>query len=168
MQIKILDLGCGNRKHSPESIGIDKINLPGVDIVHDLNKGIPLEDNYADAIYSSHFLEHVDDFIFIVEEMHRVAKPGAIINIRVPYCLCFDAFTDPTHKNHFTERAFHYFSDQIYFNYYSKAKFQILNNELIINPCLKNRILSFFIPRQYLKAVFDVYNEVVFELKVIK
>lgn len=163
----ILDIGCGNRKYA-NAIGIDRVPLFGVDIVADLNEGFPIKDNSADLIYSYHFLEHANDFLFMVGEIYRVAKPGAIIQIRVPYFMCFDAFTDPTHKNFFTERAFDYFADEIYFNYYSKAKFKILKKNLVINPHLRNKILSIFIPKRYLKAIFDVYNEIEFELQVIK
>jgi SAM-dependent methyltransferase len=168
MQNKIIiDLGGGRRKY-PSSVGIDIVKLEGVDIVADLNKCIPLKDNSVDMLVSFHFLEHVNDFIYIVEEIHRVVKPNGIINIRVPYFNCFDAFTDPTHKNFFTERAFDYFSDEIYFNYYSKAKFKILKKELLLNPALRNKILSLFLPTKVLKGIFDVYNQVEFELSVVK
>lgn len=163
----ILDLGCGSRKYDG-AIGIDRVPVPGVDIIADLNKKLPIKDDSVDLIYSYHFLEHVDNFLFIVEEMYRVARNRAIIQIRVPYFMCFDAFTDPTHRNFFTERAFDYFADKIYYNYYSRAKFKILKKNLVINPNLRNRILSFFIPKRYLKAIFDVYNEIEFELEVMK
>jgi len=163
----IIDLGCGRRKY-PNSTGIDGVKLEGVDIVADLNKGIPLKDNSADMLVSFHFLEHVNDFVYIVEEIHRVIKPYGIVKIRMPYFNCFDAFTDPTHKNFFTERAFDYFADEISLNWYSKAKFGILKKRLILNPALRNKILSLFLPRKILKAIFDVYNQVEFELEVIK
>ena len=105
------------RRKYPSSVGIDIGKLEGVDIVADLNKGIPLKDNSVDMLFSFHFLEHVNDFTRMVEEIHRVVKPNGIVKIRVSYFNCFDAFTDPTHKNFFTERAFDYFSDEIYFNY---------------------------------------------------
>ena len=35
--MKVLDVGCGTAKVNG-AIGIDRINLPGVDVVHDLNK----------------------------------------------------------------------------------------------------------------------------------
>lgn len=163
----IIDLGGGKRKY-PNSVGIDIVKLEGVDIVADLNKGIPLKDDSIDMLVSFHFLEHATDLIHIIEEIHRVVKPNGVIIIRVPYFNCFDAFTDPTHKNFFTERAFDYFSDEMYFNYYSKAKFKILKKELILNPALRNKILSQFLPQKILKGIFDVYNQVVFELEVIK
>ncbi|HIH44335.1 MAG TPA: class I SAM-dependent methyltransferase [Candidatus Methanoperedenaceae archaeon] len=163
----ILDLGCGTNKHR-DSTGIDRVRVKSVDIVADLDRGIPVRDSSVDGIIASHFLEHTDDFLSMVEEMHRVSRNGAILKIRVPYFMCFDAYTDPTHRHFFTERAFDYFADEIYYNYYSKARFKILRKELVLNPNLRNRILSTFIPKKYLKAIFDVYNEVVFELQAIK
>jgi len=97
-----------------------------------------------------------------------VVKPDGIVKIRVPYFNCFDAFTDPTHKNFFTERAFNYFADEISLNWYSKAIFKILKKRLVLNPAFRNKILSLFIPQKILKGIFDVYNEVEFELVVIK
>lgn len=163
----IIDLGCGRRK-DPNSIGIDIVKLEGVDIVADLNKGIPLKDGTVDILVSFHFLEHVNDLLYIIEEIYRVVKPDGIVKIRVPYFNCFDAFTDPTHKNFFTERAFDYFADESILIWYSKAKFKILKKELIINPALRNKILSQFLPTKILKGIFDVYNQVEFELKVVK
>lgn len=163
----IIDLGCGRRKY-PNSIGIDRIKLEGVDVVVDLNKGIPLKDNSIDMLISSHCLQHLNEFMFMVEEIHRVVKPNGIVKIRLPYFNCFDAFTDPMNKHFFTERVFDYFADEIYFNYYSKAKFKILKKRLVLNPAKRNKILSLFLPQKILKALFDVYNEIEFELVVIK
>lgn len=163
----IIDLGCGKRKYQG-SIGIDLVKLKGVDIVADLNKGIPLKEDSLDMLVSFHFLEHVNDFIYIVEEIHRVVKPDGIVKIRVPYFNCFDAFADPTHKIFFTERTFDYFVDGISLNWYSKARFKMLRKRLVLNPALRNKLLSIFLPSKILKGIFDVYNEVEFELQVIK
>ena len=60
----IIDMGGGRRKY-PGSVGIDIVKLEGVDIVADLNKGIPLKDDSVDMLVSFHFLEHINDFIYI-------------------------------------------------------------------------------------------------------
>ena len=75
----ILDLGCGGQK-APGSIGVDVVPLPGVDLVHDLTKvPYPLPDDWADEVRLSHVLEHFADPLPILEEVWRIARPGAIV-----------------------------------------------------------------------------------------
>jgi SAM-dependent methyltransferase len=60
--------------------------LPADLMVHDLRKGIPFPDNSIDAVYHSHFLEHLDrqDAPRFLTEVRRVLKPGGIHRIVVP------------------------------------------------------------------------------------
>lgn len=53
---------------------------------HNLQHGIPLADQSADFIYSSHFLEHLDRLAArrLLEECFRVLKAGGILRIAVP------------------------------------------------------------------------------------
>ncbi len=54
-----LDLGCGANKH-PGFVGLDVRDLPGVDIVHDLNVyPWPLPDESVNRITCSHVVEHI-------------------------------------------------------------------------------------------------------------
>lgn len=72
--MKILDIGCGNNKMKG-AIGIDRVALPEVDIVHDLNSfPYPFEDNTFDEIYAAHIVEHLDSIIRVMEELHRIAS----------------------------------------------------------------------------------------------
>lgn len=73
----VLELGCGTTKQFENSIALDIVELPKVDIVCDLNLGFPfLVDNSVDEIHSSHFLEHVDDVGLMMKESYRVLKTG--------------------------------------------------------------------------------------------
>lgn len=57
-----LDLACGASKH-PNSIGMDVLPYPGVDIVHNaMLFPWPLPDESVNMILASHFLEHVPGF----------------------------------------------------------------------------------------------------------
>lgn len=105
----VIDLGCGARRKQ-DAIGIDKYHCSGVDIVCDIENGIPIEDNSVDKIYATYFLEHVDNLIFTFQEMYRVLVNGGIVELLVPYYTSINAFKDPTHKNFFTEETFRYFS----------------------------------------------------------
>lgn len=57
---------------------------------HDLFYGIPLQDQIADFVYSSHFLEHLDRRTGrrLLEECLRVLKPGGVLRIAVPDLEC--------------------------------------------------------------------------------
>ena len=103
-----LDLGCGARK-LPGATGIDALALPGVDIVHDLSKmPWPIEDGAFDLVLANHFLEHADDTIRTLGEMHRVLAPQGRAVIQVPYFRSTDAFADPTHRRFFTSASLDY------------------------------------------------------------
>lgn len=123
--MKTLDLGCGPNK-TKGAIGIDKARIPGVDIVHDLEKfPYPFKDNEFDRIVSNHCLEHLEDFVGVMEEIHRICKPGAEVKIVVPYYTSKDFFTDFTHRHAFTEHSFNYFDSAHPYSYYSKARFSV-------------------------------------------
>tara|TARA_Y100000034_G_scaffold72127_1_gene86983 strand:+ start:4876 stop:5346 length:471 start_codon:yes stop_codon:yes gene_type:complete len=84
---------------------------PGVnpDICCDIEKGIPLEDNSVTEIKANMILEHINDIIFVMNELWRIMKPGAILNIVVPHESSAMAWGDPTHKRVFNEESFGYF-----------------------------------------------------------
>lgn len=56
---------------------------PIADIHFDLHD-IPLEDNQYDVIFCNHVMEHVDDPIRCMSELHRVMKPGGWAIMQVP------------------------------------------------------------------------------------
>ena len=73
-------------------------------------------------------LEHVDNPLKIVEEIHRICKNGAKVTIGVPYFRSFYSIIDPTHRNFFGVSWFNYFDPGHVFNQkysYSHAKFKI-------------------------------------------
>lgn len=95
-----LDLGCGDRKRNdfPHFVGIDKIPGKGVDIVRDIEKGLPFCDCSIDFIYASHLMEHIEDLTFVMDEIWRVLKKKGILEIICPKWDSEMAYYDPTHK----------------------------------------------------------------------
>jgi len=84
-ETKYLNLGCGNRSH-PDWINIDIAPQgPGV-IQNDLSRGIPLPDASCDVVYHAAVLEHLrrSDAEKLMNECHRVLKPGGILRVGVP------------------------------------------------------------------------------------
>jgi SAM-dependent methyltransferase len=107
----IVELGCGPEKKAGR-IGIDRLDLPGVDIVADLNQGFPfLPDNSVDEIHSSSLLEHLADLELILRETLRVLKPEGRSHAFVPHFSNPYFYSDYTHNKFFGLYTFHYFVD---------------------------------------------------------
>jgi SAM-dependent methyltransferase len=56
---------------------------PIADMHFDLHQ-IPLEDNRFDVVFCNHVMEHVDDALQCMRELHRVMKPGGWGIMQVP------------------------------------------------------------------------------------
>lgn len=73
----------------------------------------PTEDNSVEAIRASHVMEHVpagQPRIDVLNEAHRVLRPGGVFEIIVPDCLAgtWHAWADPTHVSFWCLESFHY------------------------------------------------------------
>jgi predicted SAM-dependent methyltransferase len=109
MKIKI-DLCCG--KYKPESyIGVDIFKQPEVDIVFDLTKvPWPFEDSSVDEVRAHDAIEHLPDKIQTMNEIWRICKSGALVDIFVPSTDGRGAFQDPTHVSYWNLNSFSYYS----------------------------------------------------------
>jgi len=124
---QILDLGCGNKKKSG-AIGIDINPDTNADIIHDLNKfPYPFEESTFDKIFADNVIEHLDNVVGVMEELHRISKPNGLIEIKVPYFRSRYAYIDPSHKHFFSVESFTYF-DPLHIHHtlynYSKSLFK--------------------------------------------
>jgi spore maturation protein CgeB len=103
-----VDLGCGI--HKPEGfIGVDVSFSPNVDIVANLNQRFPFPDNSVDLIRAYDVVEHLSDRIHTMNEIWRVCKPNAEVDIRVPSTDGRGAFQDPTHISFWNINSFNYY-----------------------------------------------------------
>jgi len=175
-----LDLGCGKFKKKG-FYGIDKFPGESVDKVVDVDKGIPFKDNSVIEIYSSHVLEHVNNFEFVMEEIYRICKPDAKIIIKVPHFSGKSGFFE-FHKRFFRYDSFSEFEQREKDMDFSKKKirFKIVKRKLgflkrwylffnylfepIINLSSK---FCIFYELTFLRNLFPAH-EVIFELRVIK
>ena len=103
----ILDLGVGNRKHYPDSVGIDIRDYPAVDIICDATYLIPLPDDSVRHCYSYHTIEHIPQEAYggLYREVHRVCAKGAMIDWWFPYWTHSTAIV-PGHVTMLNERIF--------------------------------------------------------------
>ncbi len=114
MEIKKLNLGSG-LKPFRGFINLDIKKYPGVDVVHDLEKfPYPFKDNTFDYVHAEDVIEHLTNIPEVMKEIHRISKPGAVVEIKVPYFRSESAFDDPTHKTFFTYKTFDHFTNKIH------------------------------------------------------
>jgi len=107
-----LNLGVGRRPRDGY-YGLDWIEMPGVDVVADLNEPFTeLPDSSVEAIYTHHTFEHVVNFLPLLKEVHRVVVPGGRVEVVVPHFSNPYGYSDPTHVRFFGLYTFYYFADE--------------------------------------------------------
>lgn len=103
-----VDLGCGRSK--PEGyLGVDVYSRPGVDIVADLTQRFPFADSSVDAVRAHDLVEHLPDRLHTMNEIWRICKPNATVDIFVPSTDGRGAFQDPTHVSFWNLNSFQYY-----------------------------------------------------------
>lgn len=133
----LIELGCG-RKKKPGRIGIDRVDLPGVDIVADIEQGLPfLPDKSVDEIHCRSVLEHLDNFEGVLREIIRVLKDDGRAYVFVPHFSNPYYYSDYTHVRFFGLYTFYYFVDSKYQlrrevpDYYSDIKLLVISQKLV-------------------------------------
>jgi len=94
-----INLGSGS-KRIPEYLNIDIDSGSNPDYCLNIEKDkLPFEDSSIDEVLAHHILEHLGDgFFHCLQELYRVCKHGAIIDVRVPHPRHDTFLIDPTHK----------------------------------------------------------------------
>lgn len=109
--------------HPPElklNIGAGITYLPGfknidvsprAEICLDLNQArLPFADDSVDLVFSYHTLEHVQNYLFALGEIHRVLKHGGRLLLGVPYVTSTQShLVNPYHRQNFNEHSFDFF-----------------------------------------------------------
>jgi len=129
-QLKI-NLGSGYNRLD-DTINIDNREIVKPDIVCDVTEGLPFYDNTVDTVLAFDFLEHIPigKTIAVVEEIHRVLKPGGLFRSVTPSTDGRGAFQDPTHVSFWNCNSFWYYSSKDYRDLYGiKADFEIIGME---------------------------------------
>jgi SAM-dependent methyltransferase len=68
----------------PAALGVD-VNYPGYD-----GRTLPFADNSQDYVYSSHCLEHIDNYLNAIRDWYRVVKVGGHIVTVVPHKFLYE------------------------------------------------------------------------------
>lgn len=155
MKQKILDLGCGEDKlHNKdkflgydfkgEVIGLDFIKSDQVDVVYDLNKGkLPFKSNYFDIVYTHHTLEHIENIIPIIQEVHRVLKKKGRFLIRVPHTSYVDSMGDLTHHRLFGYGSLNFIIFKDHAQLKLERVFKLIKRRIVFGTLYRNLGIEF-------------------------
>jgi len=106
-----LNLGAGDVKlEGYTTVDYDSNTNPDYQL--DIEKErLPFEDNTVETVVAHHILEHLGEGYFhVLQELYRVCKHGAIIDIRVPHPRHDSFLADPTHRRPITVVGLQLFS----------------------------------------------------------
>jgi SAM-dependent methyltransferase len=176
VQTRILHIGAGKKKIAgATTLDINPRLEP--DVVWDLNVfPYPFDDSAFDTVVCEHVIEHLQDVIRVMEELHRVTRVGGRVWVRVPHFSSLNFNTDPTHVHAFSSRSFDYLcvdTDLVDYDY-STARFKKLAGRMDMRPLtpfnrallrLINRNLKFY--EEHLAYIIPG-QELLFVLEVVK
>lgn len=110
-----LYLGAGkDRKEGWTTLDI--VPFEGIDIVADAEKGIPLEDNSVDHVFTQDFMEHLhpEKKVFVINEIWRILKNGGTMEHYIPNAGSRNDFGSPSHLSHWNLQQFEHFDINSY------------------------------------------------------
>ena len=113
----VLHLGCGTQAREG-CLNVDCAQLPGVDAVWDLNTyPWPFATGAWQHVIAYHVIEHLDDIVAAVRELHRILAPGGRAEVRVPHMAGWGAWNNPTHRHFLTRRSLECFKRSHHYSY---------------------------------------------------
>lgn len=170
-----LDIACGQRKEK----GWTGIDLSGdADIVHDLFRfPWPIASGSVREVRISHFVEHiphyrpewgaVDGWWKFWDEVARITRKDAKVEVWHPYVMNGRAFWDPTHTRYIHETTWYYLDKnwrelQGLDHYDTRADFEVIVIEgsgLAADISLKSHEAQAFARERYWNVIADLRVE---------
>ena len=176
----LLKLNIGSGHHRAEGwTNLDRSLEAQPDILFDLadipQKRIPLLSDSVDLFLCSHILEHIPNILPVMEELYRIAKPGASMCVRVPYGVCDIAYEDPTHCRHFFENSMSYFGQPAYArdDCGYRGDWKETNRIISLHPKIKKVFDKSYKPSaeeliEGVRGYRNMATEIIFELQAVK
>ena len=183
-----LNLGCGFNK--PDGfVHVDMFKECQPDVVHDLETfPYPFEENSVDEILFNHSLEHIGQqpniFLKIMQEIYRICRDEALIQINVPHPRHDNFLSDPTHVRAITPMTLQLFDLELNkqwqqikaanspFAIYLEVNFKLLSTNISVEQTYIDQVNQNKISIEELKVLIGERNNVAtdyqFTLKVIK
>lgn len=130
-----LNLGSGYNKMGG-FVNIDNRSCVSPDIVVDVEKGLPFQDNSINEVVAKDFLEHIPigKTVFVIEEIYRVLEKDGVFFSFTPSTDGRGAFQDPTHVSFWNKNSWLYYTVDEYRDLYDiKAKFKGSISDLVVD-----------------------------------
>ena len=141
MPPRILHLGCG-LKRMPDAVNVDLRPVVNPDVVHDLDqRPWPFASDQFTEVIAYDVIEHLDDIVATMEEIHRVSQPGATVKVTVPHFSCANTFRDITHRHQFSWFSFHYFTGENEFPFYTTSTFRRRTSKIVFGSTFVDRVV---------------------------
>ena len=139
--MKKLNLGCGRfKKEGFINVDVDARTQP--EVLHDLNAyPYPFSEAEFGHIEADHVLEHLNDPIRTMKELHRILQPEGTLVVRLPHFS--RGFTNPDHKRGF-DFTFAYWFDPKMEVWYCGAPYDLkkMRFRWSSQPYLKKKLFS--------------------------
>lgn len=168
-----LNLGSGLKRRE-NCLNVDLTPMVNPDLVWDLNRyPYPLPRSYFESIYAGDVVEHLQDIPDFMQEMFALLVPGGVLEITTPHFSCANSYTDPTHKHHLGYFSFDYFTKEHELNYYTGARFEIIERQIVFHHSLVNRLIRRFAnsyPHKYEQRFAWLFPAwfMIFQLRAVK
>ncbi len=132
----------------------------------DFNKfPYPIEENKYDYVYSNEMLEHLDEPDRVLEELWRICKPNAIIEIIVPYYNNKGAYSSMEHKHYFSDVTFKLFVEERK-SKDDKVNFEIESLKLV--PTIAGKFFPNFLRNKLSLFIGGLIARIEVRLRVLK
>lgn len=126
----------------PGALNLDVTAATQPDVIHDLAiRPWPFVDGRFVEVFAFDVIEHLDDFLGAMEEIHRICQAGARVHIAVPHFSSRNAYTDPTHRRFFGIASMDYMSGEHECAFYTEARFRVLTKRIFFEPSLVNSLV---------------------------
>lgn len=180
MKGAVLELGCGEgygmallAKHCDQYLGVDKYPVPNLRIPPNarvMQAVFPplggINSNQFDAVVTFQVIEHLDDDLGFLKEIHRVLKPGGVLLLTTPNRL-MSLTRNPWHVREYEPNGM----KQLLTSVFDRVDLQgVFGNELVMKYYQQNKAsvqrfirwdilnLQYRLPRRWLQVPYDLAN----------
>jgi len=180
MKGSVLEVGCGEgygmkllAKHCQQYLGIDKFPVPNLQVppnARTLQMTVPplggINSNQFDAVVTFQVIEHIEDDLEFLKEIHRVLQPGGVLILTTPNRL-MSLTRNPWHVREYEPEAMRQILESVFDQVDLRGVF---GNEKVMDYYQKNKEsvrkftrwdflnLQYRLPRRWLQVPYDLAN----------